>query len=298
MAKDPAFLFYPGDWLGGTLLFSRHHKGAYMDLLMAQYNNGHMTLQQIKTLLGEKDEHLWEDIFVGQPKPKFIQDSNGLWYNEKLEYEINRRKSFTDSRRRNLEKTPSPPAPHMGSHMGGLMENENENVIKDELKEKEESEKKEEPKIKIDYKFIAGIYHSSCPKMNKVVAINDLRKGFMNGRVGEYGMETVVKVFRLAGESSYLCGQNEKAWKADFEWILRPTNFLKILEGKYTGGTMGTGYKTYTYNEMLVLLDRSGGDKRLWSHYEQIPGVNGKPLFVHQDDVDKFNIQIKRKQKL
>ena len=44
MSKDPAFLFYPGDWLGGTMLMTRHHKGAYMDLLMAQYNNGHMTL--------------------------------------------------------------------------------------------------------------------------------------------------------------------------------------------------------------------------------------------------------------
>ncbi|MHA2039809.1 MAG: hypothetical protein ACW98X_25615, partial [Promethearchaeota archaeon] len=46
MAKDPAFLFYPGDWLGGTMLFSRAHKGAYMDLLMAQFNNGHMELQK------------------------------------------------------------------------------------------------------------------------------------------------------------------------------------------------------------------------------------------------------------
>ena len=43
MAKDPAFLFYPNDWLGGTIGMSFEEKGAYMELLIAQFNLGHMT---------------------------------------------------------------------------------------------------------------------------------------------------------------------------------------------------------------------------------------------------------------
>lgn len=39
MAKDPAFLFYPGDWLGGTMGMSLTQKGAYFHLLMVQFNN-------------------------------------------------------------------------------------------------------------------------------------------------------------------------------------------------------------------------------------------------------------------
>lgn len=100
--------------------------------------------------------------------------------------------------------------------------------------------------IEVDYEFIIGNYHSLCPKMNKVEVVNELRKGFMNARVGEYGMDKVISVMRKAGESPFLNGKNDKAWKADFEWILRPTNFVKIMEGKYSNN--GTGEKKEIFN--------------------------------------------------
>jgi hypothetical protein len=106
-----------------------------------------------------------------------------------------------------------------------------------ERDKEKETDKEEDNKggvgEKIDYDFIAGNYHSLCPKMNKVSVINDQRKGFINARVGEFGMDKVISVLRMAGESEFLNGKNDKAWKADFEWIMRPTNFVKILEGKY-----------------------------------------------------------------
>lgn len=85
----------------------------------------------------------------------------------------------------------------------------------------------------VDLQFVVDNYHSLCPKMNKVIAINDTRKGYINARVGEYGMDKVINVLQSAGESDFLNGKNDKAWKADFEWIMRPNNFIKIMEGKY-----------------------------------------------------------------
>lgn len=123
MGKDPAFLFYPGDWLGGTMTFTRHHKGAYMDLLMAQFNSGHLSLDQINTVLGEKDENLWITVL----KSKFKEDVNGLFYNEKLEKEIIKRKKWTESREENLRKNKSHMETHTDSHMDAHMENENDN---------------------------------------------------------------------------------------------------------------------------------------------------------------------------
>lgn len=123
MAKDPAFLFYPGDWLGGTMGYSRHEKGAYIDLLMCQFNNGHMDSHMVLTILGEKDyNELWENKL----KRKFKIDSDGKFYNEKLEYEMVRRKNYTDSRKKNLSHMAS----HMETHMGVHMENGNGNRIK------------------------------------------------------------------------------------------------------------------------------------------------------------------------
>ena len=35
---------------------------------------------------------------------KFVQDKDGLWYNERMELEQQKRKKFVDSRRKNLSK--------------------------------------------------------------------------------------------------------------------------------------------------------------------------------------------------
>lgn len=105
---------------------------------------------------------------------------------------------------------------------------------------KQEERSKEErnitpptPSIGIDYQFIVDNYHSLCPNMSKVIQINNFRKGLINARIGEFGIEKVISVIRMAGESDLLNGRNDRGWKADFEWIMRPQNFMKIYEGKY-----------------------------------------------------------------
>lgn len=124
MGKDPAFLFYPNDWLGGTMTFTRQHKGAYMDLLMAQFNEGHLALQDIRHVLGSDFETMWESKL----KCKFSQDSAGKFFNERLEEEVIKRKNFTESRKNNLSKNPT----HKETHMDDHMENRNRNRNKDD----------------------------------------------------------------------------------------------------------------------------------------------------------------------
>jgi len=122
--KDPAFLFYPNDWLGGTLGMTFEEKGAYMELLMLQFNRGHMTSHMIGHTVGQ----IWDKI-----KDKFQTDENGLYYNVRLELEQMKRKTYTDSRFKNkLGKNQYSENQnkdgHMTSHMIGHMEDENEDV--------------------------------------------------------------------------------------------------------------------------------------------------------------------------
>jgi hypothetical protein len=134
MAKDPAFLFYPGDWLGGTIGMTLEEKGAYIEVLILQFNRGHMSEHMIERIIG----HNWQHI-----KQKFKQDAEGLYFNERLEFEKNKRKNFTESRRDNRlskkdkeESTKVEPkksshkkniSASYDSHMLQHMENENEN---------------------------------------------------------------------------------------------------------------------------------------------------------------------------
>ena len=95
MAKDPAVLFYTQDFLVGTMTMSYEQKGKYITLLCLQHQKSKLTLKDLQTILTD------EDIEVAE---KFIKDTDGFYYNHKLRYEAERRKSYSESRRRNLMK--------------------------------------------------------------------------------------------------------------------------------------------------------------------------------------------------
>ena len=118
MAKDPAFLFYPNDYIGGTMGMTFEEKGAYIELLMMQFNRGHMEGRMIGQTVGQ----LWDTI-----QDKFVQDDKGLWYNVRLEEEQNKRKAFTDSRKNNLKGINQ--HTHNKGHTTKRMENVNVNVL-------------------------------------------------------------------------------------------------------------------------------------------------------------------------
>ena len=102
MAKDPAVLFYTQDFLVGTMTMSYEQKGKYITLLCLQHQKGKLTLKDLQAILTDEDYEVAE---------KFIKDTDGFYYNEKLRYEAERRKSYSESRRRNLMKK------HMNSHL-------------------------------------------------------------------------------------------------------------------------------------------------------------------------------------
>lgn len=140
MAKDPAFLFYPNDYIGGTMGMTFEEKGAYIELLMLQFNRGHMTSHMIGQTIGQ----IWVNI-----KDKFEVDQEGLYFNKRLEEEQKKRKAYSDSRRNNKSgknqySKNKKPKGHMKGHMED--ENENENKVKNE----DQNEVKENVQLPFD----------------------------------------------------------------------------------------------------------------------------------------------------
>jgi len=119
--KDPAFLFYPGDWLGGTMGMSLEQKGGYLELLMMQFNLGQFTEAHAKQVLGICFDEVWPTVMQ-----KFNTDGIYYW-NERLRLEIKRRREFCDSRRSNglgEKKTM-----HMDKQVDNQMEDEDQNEL-------------------------------------------------------------------------------------------------------------------------------------------------------------------------
>jgi hypothetical protein len=101
MAKDPAFLFYPGDASEDTQFMNRLERGAYFDLLKAQKKFRRFTLEQIKKVLGQDFDACWPAIELVLAK-----DSDG-YYIEWVDEKIKAREAFSESRRRNRKKKSS-----------------------------------------------------------------------------------------------------------------------------------------------------------------------------------------------
>ena len=59
------------------------------------------------------------------------------------------------------------------------------------------------------------------------------RKSMVNARVKEFGINMVYNAISKASESSFLNGGGSKGFIADFDWVFRPNNFPKVLEGNY-----------------------------------------------------------------
>jgi len=95
MGQDPAFLFYPSDFLGGTLSFTLEEKGAYLMLLILQFNEGRFDENQAKIVLGDAFPKVWEKI---RKKFTFRQ---GFYWNNRLDIEKEKRAKFCKSRRDN-----------------------------------------------------------------------------------------------------------------------------------------------------------------------------------------------------
>ena len=118
MAKDPAFLWYPGDYITGTMYLNFECKGAYVELLMLQFQKDHLTIHMIKQVLGHKFDEIWPLI-----QDKFKED-DGKYWNERLREEKEKRSTFCESRRNNRNSTNT-----NVSHMSPHMENENKDCI-------------------------------------------------------------------------------------------------------------------------------------------------------------------------
>lgn len=63
--------------------------------------------------------------------------------------------------------------------------------------------------------------------------LTDKRKSMVRARCSEYGLQSVYDVIDKAAKSLFLNGNNDRGWTADFDWIFRPNNFPKVLEGNY-----------------------------------------------------------------
>lgn len=82
-------------------------------------------------------------------------------------------------------------------------------------------------------KEIFDFFISTCSNLPKPRELTKSRKVAINARLRDYGVENIKEVIKLVNDSDFLNGKSDNKWNADFDWIMKPQNFIKILEGNY-----------------------------------------------------------------
>ena len=96
---------------------------------------------------------------------------------------------------------------------------------------------------------IISIYHNTLPELPKVLSWNKTRESYLKQRWRQLFVEFECKsseegldwfkndFFQFVRDSKFLMGKvqskDRKPFLADLEWMIKPTNFTKIIERKY-----------------------------------------------------------------
>ena len=97
-----------------------------------------------------------------------------------------------------------------------------------------------EKRERIDYQQVADMYNEICISFPKCTTLSENRKKAIKARFNTYSLEDFKKLFTLAEQSNFLKGQNERNWSANFDWLIKDSNFAKVLDGNYNNKQGGS----------------------------------------------------------
>lgn len=91
---------------------------------------------------------------------------------------------------------------------------------------------------------VLHLYHITCTNLPKVRVFTEKRRNAIStccrGLKWHEAVSTEEALITLFAEglekaaaTPFLNGENEKGWKTDFDWLMKPENMTKVLESKY-----------------------------------------------------------------
>ena len=82
-------------------------------------------------------------------------------------------------------------------------------------------------------KAVVTAFNDLCVSFPRVQSLTETRKRYIKILLGKYTLDEVKEVFRKAEATDFLKGAGDHGWKANFDWIIKEGNFLKVKEGNY-----------------------------------------------------------------
>jgi hypothetical protein len=291
----PYFQFEPAEWLAGDIMFCSLSAQGLFTTLKALYWQKDCDLLLEQAIKRLKNEELFEELISekiikiksNKIKINFLDEQ---WDKLSEKSKINSKNGALGGRPKKQTETENKP-----NGFNSLSENESETkalrreeIRREEIRreEKKEEEKKEEEiredsakalvglenppdpptETKINYQKLIDFFNSNRGNLPAIKILSEPRKKRISAIVKKYGKENLQKVILDCKNSDFIQGNNGREWRADFDWITQPKNFIKILEGNYKNKTNGnsnnnsgsnsnSGYKPATVDREKLIQE-------------------------------------------
>lgn len=69
--------------------------------------------------------------------------------------------------------------------------------------------------------------------VSSVKSISNNRLALVKARIAEHGLDVFLEAIKSIKKCPFLLGQNANGWVITFDWLIKPSNFVKVLEGNY-----------------------------------------------------------------
>jgi hypothetical protein len=99
--------------------------------------------------------------------------------------------------------------------------------------------------------------------------LGETRKTLIRARVREFGKDAFQEVVKNAMQSAFLRGQNPRGFTASLDWLIKPSNFEKVLSGNFRnkdGYGHGTDDTRLSYKER----DELAKQERLHASFQAV----------------------------
>jgi len=241
MGKAPAEQFYWGDWLNDVELQAAHTvtRGVWINALCRMWyskTKGEIsgTREQLSMICNCKIEEF--DVFLDDIKTLgfcyTLHDTNGnvmlrnrrMWRKEKDRENNRLRQKRHYDKKHGIDqpnKDLTPPSSSSSSTSPSKIDISNDIFGK------------------CPHNKIIELYHKILPELPQVKIWNDAQKKILRTRwkedITRQNMEWWQKYFKYIHLSEFLMGKKTD-FMANFEWVVRPKNFVKIINGSYHRG--------------------------------------------------------------
>lgn len=199
-------------------LIDKFHEAGYgiwwaiVELLSQEQSHSlskELLVSNVKTVLRAKNSTTISAVIDFCIELEMLKENEGLIFNERIIRQCDDFEKISKQNSENCKKR---------------WENGNTNKIK----ENKINKRKEY------VSFVQECYSNSCSeKFPKLIKMSDTREAHCYNLVEKFGKDKVKEGFEKANKSAFLTGVNDNEWKATFDWLILPSNFLKVLEGNY-----------------------------------------------------------------